>query len=154
MADTFLDARAGFLYEATALRIVEYQYIHKHGKIGKGPQLFLDTIREQMGELCARNDNLLCETPERKYQQALIEEYLLSPLLPIFSLEVGGLDLPQLTQQGLTEQKIVTLRELVGKTEPGLLHQNKIARHSVAHIKNTLATINPYLQLGMRFYYG
>ena len=107
-----------------------------------------------MGELCTINDNLLCDTPERKYQQALIEEYLLSPLLPIFSREVRGFDLPQLTQQGLAEQKIVTLRELVDKTEQELLLKNKIARHSVVHIKNTLERINFHLQLGMRFYYG
>ncbi len=146
------DARAGFLYEASALRVVEYQYIRRHGKIGKAPRLFLDTIREQMGELCAIHDNLLCDTPERKYQQALIEEYLLCPSLPIFSREVGELDLPLLTQQGLTEQKIVTLRELVAKTEQELLQKNKIARHSVRDIETTLATINHHLQLGMRFY--
>lgn len=69
---TGLDARAGFLYETAALRMMEYQYIRRHGKIGKEPRLFLDTIREQMGELCAMNDNLLYDTPERKYQQALI----------------------------------------------------------------------------------
>lgn len=149
---TDVDARAGFLYEAAALRVVEYQYIRRHGKIGKKLRLFLDSIREQMGELCALHDNLLCDTPERKYQQALIEAYLLSPSLPIFSREVGELNLPPLTQQGLTEQKISTLRELVGKTEQELLYKNMIARHSVRYIETTLATINYHLQLGMRFY--
>lgn len=105
-----------------------------------------------MGELCAMHDNLLCDTPEGKYQQALIEEYVLSSSLPIFSREVTGLNLPQLTQNGLTEQKIVTLRELVAKTEQELLQRNKIARHSVRSIETTLATINHHLQLGMRFY--
>ena len=151
---TDIDARAGFLYEAAALRVVEYQYIRRHGKIGKEPGLFLDSIREQMGKLCDMHDNLLCDTPERKYQQALIEAYLLSPSLPIFSQQVGELNFPELTRQGLTEHKILTLGQLVCKTEQELLQRNKIARRSVRGIETTLATINHHLHLGMTFYCG
>lgn len=160
----------GLITEATALRMLEYNYlqtirvldqvygrhrVYQQEKIGGSlaERQFLDVVRERMGYYCKKYENLSPHSPELQYREALIEEYLLSSDLAIFGTEVVDLGLPVRIENRLAKAGIMNLGDLVAITEEMLLQQHKHSQNNVGQIRKVLFSRNKYMQLGMPFFY-
>lgn len=168
--DTGITADAlGLITEATALRMLEYNYlqtirvldqtygrhqVYQQERIrgSHAERQFLDATRERMGYICKKYENLAQHSPEFQYRKALIEEYLLSSGLAIFSTEIVDLGLPIRIENRLAKEGIMNLGDLVAITEKTLLQQHKHSQNNLGQIRKALFSRNKYMQLGMPFF--